>query len=103
VFGLFFKVLPDARIAWRDIGVGVVLTALLFLSGEAAVGFYLRRAGIANGYGAAGSIVVLLVWVYYSATLLLFGAEMTRAIGERRAGATPSTFDRPAPMEKIVA
>jgi membrane protein len=86
VFGLFFKVLPDARIAWRDIGVGAVLTALLFLAGEAAVGYYLRRAGIANGYGAAGSLVVLLVWVYYSAMLLLFGAEITRAIGERRAG-----------------
>ncbi len=85
LFALLFKVLPDAPIAWRDVAAGSVLTALLFLAGESVVGIYLQRAGIANGYGAAGSLVVLLVWVYYSAMLLLFGAEITRALAERHA------------------
>lgn len=84
LFALLFKVLPDRPIAWRDVGAGALLTALLFLGGNAAVGFYLRYAGVANGYGAAGSLVVLLVWVYYSALLLLFGAEVTRTLAERR-------------------
>lgn len=85
VFALLFKVLPDTTIAWRDVCIGAAITALLFLAGETAVGFYLRHTGIANGYGAAGSLVVLLVWVYYSAMLLLFGAEITRVLAERRA------------------
>jgi membrane protein len=84
LFALLFKMLPDAPVAWRDVGVGAVLTALLFLVGESALGVYLQRAGIANGYGAAGSLVVVLVWMYYSAMLLLFGAEVTRTLSERR-------------------
>ncbi len=78
VFAILFKVLPDEEIAWRDVRLGAIVSALLFVVGEALVGIYLRRAGVSSGYGAAGSLVVLLVWVYYSATLLLFGAEFTR-------------------------
>jgi len=82
VFAILFKVLPDAEIGWRDVRLGAAVSAVLFVVGEALVGIYVRRAGLSNGYGAAGSLVVLLVWVYYSATLLLFGAEFTRTYAE---------------------
>jgi len=82
IFALLFKVLPDAPITWRDVRLGALVSAMLFVVGEALVGIYIRHAGISNGYGAAGSLVVLLVWVYYAATLLLFGAEFTRTYAE---------------------
>jgi membrane protein len=82
IFTLLFKVLPDEPIAWREVRLGAVVSSVLFVVGEALVGLYIRHAGISNGYGAAGSLVVLLVWVYYSATLLLFGAEFTRTYAE---------------------
>ncbi len=82
LFALLFKYLPDAEITWHQVRTGAIVTALLFVAGEALVGIYISHAGIANGYGAAGSLVVLLVWVYYSAMLLLFGAEFTRTYAE---------------------
>jgi membrane protein len=82
VFAILFKVLPDTQIGWHEVRLGAVVSAFLFVAGEALVGIYIRRAGVSNGYGAAGSLVVLLVWVYYSATLLLFGAEFTRTYAE---------------------
>jgi membrane protein len=82
IFALLFKVLPDAPITWRDVRLGALVSAMLFVVGEALVGIYIQHAGISNGYGAAGSLVVLLVWVYYAATLLLFGAEFTRTYAE---------------------
>ena len=78
LFAILFKVMPDVDVAWKDVRLGAVVSALLFVIGEAIVAVYIQRAGVKNGYGAAGSLVVLLVWVYYSATLLLFGAEFTR-------------------------
>jgi membrane protein len=80
VMALLFKILPDAVIPWRDVFAGALVTAALFLVGEAAVGFYISKVGVASGYGAAGAIVVLLVWAYYSAMLFLFGAEITHTI-----------------------
>jgi membrane protein len=85
MFALVYKVLPDVDVSWRDVVVGAPVTAVLFVVGEALLSLYLGRAGTANGYGAVGSLVVLLVWVYYSAMLFLFGAEFTRVYGERRA------------------
>jgi membrane protein len=82
IFALLFKVLPDVSIAWHEVRLGALVSAVLFVGGEALVGLYIQHAGISNGYGAAGSLVVLLVWVYYSATLLLFGAEFTRTYAE---------------------
>jgi membrane protein len=82
VFAILFKVLPDTEVGWHEVRLGAVVSAVLFVVGEALVGIYIRRAGLSNGYGAAGSLVVLLVWVYYSATLLLFGAEFTRTYAE---------------------
>ena len=79
LFGTIYKVLPSVRIAWRDVFIGSVVTAVLFTVGKFAIGAYLGNSGLASTYGAAGSVVLLLVWVYYSAQVFLFGAEFTRA------------------------
>jgi membrane protein len=84
MFGLVYKVLPDVAVSWNDVKVGAPVTAVLFVAGEALLSLYLSRAGTANAYGAVGSLVVLLVWVYYSAMLFLFGAEFTQVYAERR-------------------
>jgi membrane protein len=77
LFGLMFKMLPDARIKWRDVWVGSLVTTGLFTGGKYLIGFYLGSSSLNSAYGAAGSLVVLLVWVYYSALIFLFGAELT--------------------------
>jgi membrane protein len=78
LFAAMFKVLPDAEIAWRDVWVGAVATALLFVVGKFLLGLYLGRSNPGEAYGAAGSLALILVWVYYSAMILLFGAEFTQ-------------------------
>ena len=78
LFALLFKVLPSAVVPWRDVWLGSVITAILFSVGKFMIGLYLGNSGIASSYGAAGSLVVILVWIYYSAQILLFGAEFTR-------------------------
>lgn len=77
-FALIFKFLPDAKIAWRDVWVGAFFTAVLFALGKTLIGLYLGSSAIASSYGAAGSLVLLLVWIYYSAQILFFGAEFTQ-------------------------
>jgi membrane protein len=79
LFGIIFKVLPDARIKWRDVLTGAMTTAALFMIGKFAITFYIGNSNIGSTYGAAGSLVVLLLWVYYSAIILYFGAEFTKA------------------------
>jgi membrane protein len=79
LFALIFKMLPDAEIAWKDVWIGGVLTALLFMVGQHLIGLYLGQSSVASAFGAAGSLVVILVWVYYSAQIVLFGAEFTHA------------------------
>jgi membrane protein len=83
MFALLFKYVPDARIAWRDVWIGALVTALLFTIGKTAIGLYLGNASVGSTYGAAGSLVVLLVWVYYSAQILFFGAEITQAYANK--------------------
>ncbi len=83
LFAMIFKVLPDAHIAWRDVWVGAALTAALFTLGKFAIGFYLGASDVGSAYGAAGSLVIVLVWVYYSAQILLFGAEFTQVYANR--------------------
>ncbi len=78
LFGVIFKVLPDARIKWRDVLTGSIATALLFMLGKFLISFYLGTKNIGNTYGAAGSIIVILLWVYYSAIILYFGAAFTK-------------------------
>ena len=78
MFGLIFKVLPDAKTRWRDVWVGSVMTALFFLIGKWALGLYLGSGAAASVYGAASSLITLLLWIYYSSQILLFGAEFTQ-------------------------
>lgn len=83
LFAMIFKFLPDVRLAWRDVWFGAVVTSALFTAGKYLIGLYLGRASIGSAYGAAGSVVVLLVWIYYAALILLFGAEITRIRARR--------------------
>jgi len=78
LFALIFKFLPDAEIAWRDVWLGAFVTALLFSLGKFLIGLYLGNSAVASSFGAAGSLVLLLLWIYYSAQILLFGAEFTQ-------------------------
>jgi membrane protein len=79
-----FKYLPDAKIAWRDSWLGALVTALLLVVGKYLIGFYLGQTSVASSFGAAGSVVVFMIWVYYAALILLFGAEITQAVAGRR-------------------
>lgn len=83
LFAMIYKILPAVRIAWRDVTIGAVITALLFSIGKAAIGIYLGNSAIASTYGAAGSVILILVWVYYSAQIFLLGAEFTKVYAFR--------------------
>jgi membrane protein len=91
-----YKYLPDAKIEWRDVWTGALVTAVAFVLGQAAIALYLGKAGVESAYGAAGSLLVLLLWVYYSSMILLFGAEFTRVYAEKhgsRIGVEPHEVD----------
>lgn len=79
LFAMMFKLLPDAEIAWRDVAVGAAVTALLFTVGKLLIGLYLGRADPGSAFGAAGSVVLILLWIYYSSLIVLVGAEFTQA------------------------
>ena len=79
IFSVIFKVLPDANIRWRDVFLGSVVTAILFMVGKFGISFYISKSDVGSTYGAAGSLVVLLLWMYYSSIILYFGAEFTKA------------------------
>ena len=89
LFGLIYRLLPDVRLAWRDVWTGALATSILFSIGKLLIGLYLGQSSVASSYGAAGSVVVLLVWVYYSAQVILLGAEFTRVHAEHRRGSAP--------------
>jgi len=78
LLAMIFKFLPDAEIAWRDVWMGAAVASLLLTSGKALIGLYLARSTVASAYGAASSLVIILTWVYYSAQIVLFGAEVTQ-------------------------
>ncbi|HEV7590806.1 MAG TPA: YihY/virulence factor BrkB family protein, partial [Longimicrobium sp.] len=84
LFAAIFKVLPDAVIAWRDVWVGAFVTAVLFEVGKWAIGLYLGHSNPGKAYGAAGALAVILVWIYYTAMIVLFGAEFTQTWAVRR-------------------
>lgn len=88
MFALIYKVMPRVQVHWKDVWIGAVFTAVLFMVGKLAIGLYIGRSGVVSGFGAAGSLVVVLVWVYYSAQIFLIGAEFTwvyaNAFGSRR-------------------
>ncbi|MEO7045360.1 MAG: YihY/virulence factor BrkB family protein [Ferruginibacter sp.] len=79
LFAVIFRVLPDAKIKWKDVMAGAIATAVLFMLGKFAISFYISKSNVGSTYGTAGSLVVLLVWIYYSSVILYFGAEFTKA------------------------
>ena len=83
LFAMIFKILPDAKIAWRDVWMGAAITAVLFNIGKSLLGFYLGHTTFASAYGAAGSLVIILTWVFYSAQILFLGAEFTQVYVRR--------------------
>ena len=90
LFAAMYRYLPDARIGWRDVGAGALASALLFVVGKSVISYYLGGTDPGNAYGAAGSLAVVLIWVYYTAMILLFGAEFTELWAERYGrGVTP--------------
>jgi membrane protein len=93
LFALIFKLLPDTPIKWRDVWVGSALTAGLFVVGKFAIGFYLGVSDVGSAYGAAGSVIVIMVWIYYSALILFFGAEFTQ-VWANRASKAPTSSDQ---------
>jgi membrane protein len=97
LFGMIFKLLPDVYVAWRDVWLGAALTSLLFTLGKVVIGLYLGRTTIGSAYGAAGSLVVILLWVYYSAQILFFGAEFTK-VWARRQGAGAVLTEAAVPL-----
>lgn len=99
LFAMIFKVLPDTHVTWKDVWLGALVTSALFTLGKFGIGFYLGKASVASGYGAAGSVVIVLVWVYYSAMILYLGAEFTHVYSmrhgsQRTAVRSPDSKDR---------
>jgi len=83
LFAMIYRILPDVEIAWSDVFIGAVVTSLLFAIGKFLIGLYLGNSSVGSAYGAAGSLVIILIWVYYSAQILFFGAEFTRVYAEK--------------------
>lgn len=98
LFAVIYRFLPDVKLSWRDVWLGSTVTAILFTIGKQALGVYLGRSSTTSSYGAAGSVILVLLWVYYSAQIILFGAELTRVLVERIQG-PPETeaFAEPDP------
>lgn len=102
LFALIYRFLPDAEMAWRDVWVGAVLTAALFGLGKYGIGLYLGNSSLASSYGAAGSMIVLLAWVYYSAVIVLFGAEVTQVYARYcGSGIRPADHAMPADARPV--
>jgi membrane protein len=107
LFALLFKFVPARAISWRDVRVGAILTALLFTIGKFLLGLYLGKAGVGSAYGAAGSLVAVIVWVYYSAQIFFFGAEFTRVYADYDTGGArrpeSATLQAPKPINALAA
>lgn len=95
LFAMMFKWLPDAEIAWHDVLLGATLTALLFELGKFLISYYIGKQGLDSAFGATASLVVVLIWVYYTAQIVLMGAEFTRVFAERHGSKRPPTVPRP--------
>ena len=93
LFALIFKYVPDAEVEWRDVWLGALVTALLFSVGKLALGLYLGKAAVGSAYGAAGSVIALVVWVYYATQILLLGAEFTQVQARHRGRAIEPAKD----------
>ena len=91
LFALIFRYVPETKIAWKQIWIGAAVTALLFTIGKSVIGIYLGKAAVGSAYGAAGSLVAVIVWIYYSAMIFLFGAEFTHVLASGDTGQHPQT------------
>jgi membrane protein len=102
LFGLLFRYVPDVQLRWRDVWLGGGVTAVLFTLGKTAIGYYLGQASVGSAYGAAGSLIAVLVWIYYSALIFFFGAEFTHAWTTRQRVVQPELYAAPgvAPQTK---
>jgi membrane protein len=102
LFALLFKYVPDVQLRWRDVWLGVGVTAVLFTLGKTVIGYYIGQASVGSAYGAAESLVALLVWVYYSALIFFFGAEFMQAWTTRQHAVHPAPYAEPgvAPQTK---
>ena len=104
LFATVYKMLPSVRLAWKDVAIGAVITAVLFTAGKYAISLYLGSSTVASTYGAAGSVIVVLLWVYYSAQVFLFGAELTRGyacrFGSRRGIPSAPMCSPPEPQNQ---
>lgn len=102
LFAVIFKVLPDAKIKWRDVWAGSVTTAILFMLGKFAISLYISKSNVGSTYGTAGSLVILLLWIYYSSFILYFGAEFTKAWAVKYGGKIyPSQYAVVAKMVEV--
>jgi membrane protein len=100
LFALIFKLLPDVRMGWRNVWTGAAVTALLFSIGKLGIGLYLGKSSISSAFGAAGAIVIVIVWVYYSSLILFLGAEFTQVLTRRREGSPPAD-DKALPQNEL--
>lgn len=100
LFAMLFKFLPDVTLRWRDVWLGAAVTSVLFTLGKYLIGLYLGKAGVASPFGAAGSVVALVVWVYYAGLILFFGAELTQVIARRRGRGEPTAIAEPALVQR---
>jgi membrane protein len=108
LFAAIYKILPDTPIAWRDVAVGSVATAILFTVGKSLIGLYIGSTSVASSYGAAGALLIIILWIYYSAQIFLIGAEYTRAYAEthgshspRESSARTPTYRRIEPRDSV--
>ena len=100
LIAMIYKILPDVKMAWRDVWVGALVTSVLFQAGKFVIGLYVGKAGVGSPFGAAGSLAVLLVWIYYSSQIVLLGAEFTRISALRRgARIEPTPYAIAAPVQ----
>jgi membrane protein len=104
LMGMIFRLLPDLKIEWRDVWLGATITALLFVIGKFALGIYFAKSAVGSSFGAAGSLVIILLWVYYSAQIVLFGAEFTQVYARTHGSlkATKQAEAPPAPIPVVV-
>lgn len=105
LFGMMFKILPETSIAWRHVWMGAFVTAVLFTIGKVGIGLYLGKTGVASAYGAASSLAVILLWVYYSAMILFFGAEYTYVSSQMSKASLGTAIDQERGMntERLVS
>ena len=102
LFAMIYKLLPDISIQWNDVWIGAIITSLLFTIGKFFIGLYLGKSDVGIAYGAAGSLVVILIWVYYASQIFLFGAEFTAVYAESRGSRfAPSPHARVDPLAKL--